>query len=64
MKVGGNRNVKEFLDNQSDWNDTANITAKYNYKAAALYKDKVCLRKIIRHGLYVIILFSVDCYRS
>lgn len=41
MKVGGNRNAKDFFANQSDWSDTANITAKYNSKAAALYKDKI-----------------------
>jgi len=41
MKVGGNRNAKDFFASQSDWNDTANITAKYNSKAAALYKDKI-----------------------
>ena len=41
MKVGGNRNAKQFLDNQADWSDTANMTSKYNSKAAALYKDKV-----------------------
>jgi len=41
MKVGGNRNAKQFLDNQADWSDTANMTSKYNSKAAALYKDKI-----------------------
>merc|ERR1711970_626981 len=41
MKVGGNRNAKDFFASQSDWNDTANLTAKYNSKAAALYKDKI-----------------------
>merc|ERR1719333_998955 len=41
MKVGGNRRAKEFLANQSDWSDSANINAKYNSKAAALYRDKV-----------------------
>ena len=41
MKVGGNRRAKEFLANQSDWSDSANITTKYNSKAAALYRDKV-----------------------
>jgi len=41
MKVGGNKNAKEFLSSQSDWSETANLTAKYNSKAAALYKDKI-----------------------
>eukprot|EP00092_Neocalanus_flemingeri_P022637 GFUD01024552.1.p1 GENE.GFUD01024552.1~~GFUD01024552.1.p1 ORF type:complete len:490 (-),score=168.38 GFUD01024552.1:440-1867(-) len=41
MKVGGNRNAKQFLASQTDWNDTANMTAKFNSKAAALYKDKI-----------------------
>ena len=41
MKVGGNKSAKKFLGEQSDWNETSNITAKYNSKAAALYKDKV-----------------------
>jgi len=41
MKVGGNKSAKDFFANQSDWSDSANITAKYNSKAAALYKDKI-----------------------
>ena len=41
MKVGGNRKAKDFLGNQADWSDSANITSKYNSKAAALYRDKV-----------------------
>jgi len=41
MKVGGNKRAKEFLSNQTDWSDSANITSKYNSKAAALYRDKV-----------------------
>jgi len=41
MKVGGNRNAKQFMSSQTDWNDSSNITAKYNSKAAALYKDKI-----------------------
>eukprot|EP00092_Neocalanus_flemingeri_P023300 GFUD01025264.1.p1 GENE.GFUD01025264.1~~GFUD01025264.1.p1 ORF type:complete len:495 (-),score=171.57 GFUD01025264.1:188-1630(-) len=41
MKVGGNRNAKQFMTSQTDWNDSANMTAKYNSKAAALYKDKI-----------------------
>lgn len=41
MKVGGNRNAKQFMTSQTDWSDSANMTAKYNSKAAALYKDKI-----------------------
>jgi len=41
MKVGGNRNAKQFMNSQDDWSETANMTAKYNSKAAALYKDKI-----------------------
>ncbi|XP_075164552.1 ADP-ribosylation factor GTPase-activating protein 1 isoform X2 [Haematobia irritans] len=41
MKVGGNRNAREFLEDQDDWNDRAPITQKYNSKAAALYRDKI-----------------------
>ncbi|XP_037818660.1 ADP-ribosylation factor GTPase-activating protein 1 isoform X1 [Lucilia sericata] len=41
MKVGGNRNAREFFEDQDDWNDRAPITQKYNSKAAALYRDKI-----------------------
>jgi len=41
MKVGGNKKAKQFLNDQPDWSDSANITNKYNSKAAALYRDKV-----------------------
>lgn len=41
MKVGGNQNAREFLDAQSDYDDSMNIQQKYNTKAAALYRDKV-----------------------
>merc|ERR1712123_317260 len=41
MKVGGNRNAKQFMSSQTDLNDSSNFTAKYNSKAAALYKDKI-----------------------
>lgn len=41
MKVGGNRNAREFLEDQDDWNDRAPINQKYNSKAAALYRDKI-----------------------
>ncbi|XP_025423903.1 ADP-ribosylation factor GTPase-activating protein 1 isoform X2 [Sipha flava] len=41
MKVGGNRNAKEFFESQPDWNDSMTIEQKYNTKAAALYRDKI-----------------------
>ncbi|KAJ6640860.1 ADP-ribosylation factor GTPase-activating protein 1, partial [Pseudolycoriella hygida] len=41
MKVGGNRNAREFLDDQPDWNDSMPIQQRYNSKAAALYRDKI-----------------------
>ncbi|XP_030372379.1 ADP-ribosylation factor GTPase-activating protein 1 isoform X2 [Scaptodrosophila lebanonensis] len=41
MKVGGNRNAREFFEDQADWNDRAPITQRYNTKAAALYRDKI-----------------------
>ncbi|XP_017842417.1 ADP-ribosylation factor GTPase-activating protein 1 isoform X2 [Drosophila busckii] len=41
MKVGGNRNAREFFEDQPDWNDRAPITQRYNSKAAALYRDKI-----------------------
>uniref|UniRef100_A0A1B0GAQ9 Arf-GAP domain-containing protein n=1 Tax=Glossina morsitans morsitans TaxID=37546 RepID=A0A1B0GAQ9_GLOMM len=41
MKVGGNRNAREFLEQQEDWNDRLPINQKYNTKAAALYRDKI-----------------------
>ena len=39
MKVGGNRKMKEFLENREG--STAPIRTKYNTKSASLYKDKV-----------------------
>ncbi|XP_017071653.1 ADP-ribosylation factor GTPase-activating protein 1 isoform X2 [Drosophila eugracilis] len=41
MKAGGNRNAREFLEDQADWNERAPITQRYNSKAAALYRDKI-----------------------
>lgn len=41
MKVGGNRNAREFFESQPDWDDTILIQQKYNTKAAALYRDKI-----------------------
>lgn len=41
MKAGGNRNARDFLDDQPDWNDSLPIQQRYNSKAAALYRDKI-----------------------
>ncbi|EEB19669.1 ADP-ribosylation factor GTPase-activating protein, putative [Pediculus humanus corporis] len=41
MKVGGNKNAREFLNAQKDYNDSMPIQQKYNTKAAALYRDKI-----------------------
>lgn len=41
MKAGGNRNAREFFDDQPDWNDSMPIQQRYNSKAAALYRDKI-----------------------
>ncbi|KAL1130613.1 hypothetical protein AAG570_011855, partial [Ranatra chinensis] len=41
MKVGGNRNAKDFFSSQEDWDDTAPVQQKYNTRAAALYRDKI-----------------------
>jgi len=41
MKVGGNRNAREFFENQSDWDESMSISQRYHTKAAALYRDKV-----------------------
>lgn len=47
MKVGGNRKAREFFELQSDWDDSMTISQKYNTKAAALYRDKVCIHLYI-----------------
>ena len=41
MKVGGNSKAKEFLESQSDWDETASFQERYNSKAAALLRDRV-----------------------
>lgn len=40
-QAGGNRNAREFFEDQPDWNDTMSINQKYNTQAAALYRDKI-----------------------
>lgn len=47
MKVGGNRNARVFFESQSDCEDSMSIQQKYNTKAAALYRDKVCIKYIL-----------------
>nr|CAD7585917.1 unnamed protein product [Timema genevievae] len=41
MKVGGNRNAREFFESQDDWDDSMPLQQRYNTKAAALYRDKI-----------------------
>lgn len=41
MRVGGNKNAREFFELQPDWDNSMSIIQKYNTKAAALYRDKV-----------------------
>ena len=43
MKVGGNRKAKLFFESQPDYKSNMSVQQKYNTKAAALYRDKVCL---------------------
>lgn len=47
MKVGGNRNAREFFEDESDWNEALPISQKYNTTAAALYRDKI---NTLAHG--------------
>ncbi|KAL7032542.1 hypothetical protein ACKWTF_007342 [Chironomus riparius] len=41
MKVGGNRQAREFFDSQETWDESDNINKRYNSLAAALYRDKI-----------------------
>ena len=41
MRIGGNKNAKEFFNQQDDWNWKMPISERYNTKAAALYRDKI-----------------------
>ncbi|CAG0889683.1 unnamed protein product [Darwinula stevensoni] len=41
MKVGGNRQAREFFKSQEDFDESQPIAEKYNTRAAALYRDKV-----------------------
>jgi ADP-ribosylation factor GTPase-activating protein 1 len=42
MKVGGNAKAKAFFESQSDYKPGMSTQQKYNSRAAALYKNKVC----------------------
>lgn len=42
MKVGGNSRARQFFESQPDWDDTLPLKEKYETRAAALYRDKVC----------------------
>jgi ADP-ribosylation factor GTPase-activating protein 1 len=41
MKVGGNRNAREFFEDQPDWKPNLSIQQKYNTQAAAIYREKI-----------------------
>lgn len=43
MKVGGNRQCKEFFRSQSEYKENWGFQNKWNSKTAALYRDKVGL---------------------
>lgn len=42
MKFGGNQNARIFFESHDDYDENMSIQQKYNTKAAALYRDKVC----------------------
>lgn len=50
MKVGGNRKAKEFLQDQPDWDETRSFQERYNSKATALLRDKVCHPVLLRES--------------
>ena len=54
MKSGGNNKAKEFLEGQSDWKAGGSISANYNSKAAALYRDKVVTLHCLKVYLNII----------
>lgn len=62
MKVGGNRNAREFFESQPDWDEDMSISQRYNTKAAALYRDKV--RKYVERGYIMIELLVYSIYFS
>lgn len=42
IQVGGNSKAKTFFKSQPDFREGMSIQEKYNSRAAALYRDKVC----------------------
>jgi ADP-ribosylation factor GTPase-activating protein 1 len=42
MKAGGNCKAKDFFRSQPDYKENMSIQDKYDSRAAALYRDKVC----------------------
>ena len=47
MKAGGNSVAKSWLEGREDWGEGDGLGARYNSRAAALYKDKVCVANYI-----------------
>lgn len=47
MKVGGNKNAREFFEKHPDWDESMFISQRYNTKAAALYRDKVRIMIVV-----------------
>ena len=47
MKAGGNSVAKSWLEGREDWGEGEGLAARYNSRAAALYKDKVCVTNTI-----------------
>ena len=42
MKAGGNSKAREFLEAQPDFRPEWSLVERYNSRAAALLRDKVC----------------------
>ena len=59
MKSGGNNKAKEFLEGQSDWKAGGNISANYNSKAAALYRDKVVIILLCLKVYWNVIYYAI-----
>ena len=45
MKVGGNGKAKQFFDSQPEIKPGMSLQQKYNTRAAALYRDKVDIKR-------------------
>lgn len=50
MQVGGNRRAREFFRSQPDYRANASLADKYNSRAAALLRDKVCACPSLGHS--------------